>query len=240
MQLREHKDRKGLSISALAARTGFGKTSWDRYLNGRAVPPEGAVEALALACNTDAVPLLELRQLAVSASAEDEPSSAGPDTEEDTSGERRQPVPWFAMLLSSVTTGLLILLGLMLVAPWEGAEETGGTADSAPLPGPVHPDFGTFVYNAGTTYECQVERDEEDGLLYAGYSRTRSDQLQRDASGWAVVEAQCLLEHRSSSPSTVDGAFGNNTDRAVRRLQDRARIAVDGIVGPDTWKVLRK
>ncbi|MEU9203266.1 helix-turn-helix domain-containing protein [Streptomyces sp. NPDC048332] len=235
--LREHKDRKALSIAALAVRTGFGKSSWDRYLNGRALPPEEAVEALARVCDVEAAPLLELRELAASAPGADEvldePGAAGA-----VSG--RQSVPWFAMVMSSVTTALVMLLGLMLLAPWEGGAGASGTADGKPLVGPVHPSLGTFAYKAGTTYECQVQRDTEDGLLYAGYSRTRSEPLQRDASGWSVVEAQCLLEHHGVPPGTVDGAYGNNTDRAVRRLQDKARIAVDGIAGPDTWKVLRK
>lgn len=259
VQLRELKDRKGLSIAALATRTGFGKSSWDRYLNGRAVPPEEAVRAAAVVCGVEPAPLLELRELAAAPRTEavpgpplDEvdddgdlpgPGQSAPPVEPEAAVPpvRRAPVPWLAMLLSSVTTAVVMLAGLVVLAPWEGATRTG-PAGGAPSPaaGPVHPDFGTFAYNAGTTYECKVERDAEDGLLYAGYSRTRSQQLQRDASGWAVVEAQCLLEHRGISAGTVDGAFGNNTDRAVRRLQDRAKIAVDGIAGPDTWKVLRK
>ncbi|MDT0550659.1 helix-turn-helix domain-containing protein, partial [Streptomyces lonegramiae] len=62
--LREHKDRSGLSIAALAARTGVSKSSWDRYLNGRVTPPKKAVELLAQACGTQPAPLVELRELA--------------------------------------------------------------------------------------------------------------------------------------------------------------------------------
>lgn len=241
VHLREHKDRSGLSIATLASRTGFGKSSWDRYLNGRALPPEEAVEALARACATEAAPLLELRELAAESSASGD-AAAGETvaavTEPVRPSARRQPVPWLAILLSSVTTSLVMVAGLVLLAPWENGTTTETTA-AEPYTGAVHPSFGVFGYKAGTTYECQVQRDAEDGLLYAGYSRTRSEQLQRDASRWSVVEVQCLLEHHGISPGVVDGAFGNNTDRAVRRLQDRAKIAVDGIAGPDTWKVLR-
>ncbi|WP_128433244.1 helix-turn-helix domain-containing protein [Streptomyces cyaneus] len=246
VQLREHKDRSELSITALASRTGFGKSSWDRYLNGRALPPEEAVEALARACDTEAAPLLALRELAAEAPMPSSaPETAGSPDTPDADHLRvrpasRQPVPWPAILLSSVTTSLVMLAGLVLLAPWEDtATQTPAAADRKPYTGAVHPSFGAFVYKAGTTYECEVERDDEDGLLYAGYSRTRTEQLQRDASRWAVVEAQCLLEHHGVSPGVVDGAFGNNTERAVRRLQDQGKIAVDGIVGPDTWKVLR-
>ncbi|MFI9080651.1 helix-turn-helix domain-containing protein [Streptomyces sioyaensis] len=46
-QLRRLIDRKGLSVAAVADSTGFSKTSWERYLNGRLLPPLRAVLALA-------------------------------------------------------------------------------------------------------------------------------------------------------------------------------------------------
>ncbi|MFI8997197.1 DUF2690 domain-containing protein [Streptomyces sp. NPDC053542] len=46
-QLRRQVERSGLSISALADRTGYSKTSWERYLNGRLLAPQRAVVALA-------------------------------------------------------------------------------------------------------------------------------------------------------------------------------------------------
>ncbi|MFJ7325598.1 helix-turn-helix domain-containing protein [Streptomyces cyaneofuscatus] len=46
-QLRRLVDRSGLNINAVADRTGFSKTSWERYLNGRLLPPRRAVIALA-------------------------------------------------------------------------------------------------------------------------------------------------------------------------------------------------
>jgi hypothetical protein len=45
--LRELKDRSRLSLAALAARTPYSKSSWERYLNGAKPPPRPAVEALA-------------------------------------------------------------------------------------------------------------------------------------------------------------------------------------------------
>ncbi|MFI9168221.1 helix-turn-helix domain-containing protein [Streptomyces lincolnensis] len=44
--LRELKERTGLSFVALEARTAYSKSSWDRYLNGRTLPPRQAVQAL--------------------------------------------------------------------------------------------------------------------------------------------------------------------------------------------------
>ncbi|WP_369272703.1 DUF2690 domain-containing protein [Streptomyces sp. R11] len=44
--LRELKVRTGLSLVGLAAKTAFSKSSWDRYLNGRTLPPRDAVQEL--------------------------------------------------------------------------------------------------------------------------------------------------------------------------------------------------
>ncbi|MGX1972180.1 DUF2690 domain-containing protein [Streptomyces kronopolitis] len=46
-QLRRLIDRSGLSVAAVADSTGYSKTSWERYLNGRLLPPLRAVLALA-------------------------------------------------------------------------------------------------------------------------------------------------------------------------------------------------
>lgn len=52
-QLRRLVDRSGLSIAALADRTGYSKTSWERYLNGRLLAPRGAIVALAEVTGTN-------------------------------------------------------------------------------------------------------------------------------------------------------------------------------------------
>ncbi len=44
--LRELRARSGLSLAALAGRTAFSKSSWERYLNGKSLPPREAVREL--------------------------------------------------------------------------------------------------------------------------------------------------------------------------------------------------
>ncbi|GAA2955190.1 XRE family transcriptional regulator [Streptomyces enissocaesilis] len=63
-QLRRLVDRSGLGVSAVADRTGYSKTSWERYLNGRLLAPRGAVLALAEVTGTNAVHLTTMWELA--------------------------------------------------------------------------------------------------------------------------------------------------------------------------------
>ncbi|GAA2338752.1 XRE family transcriptional regulator [Streptomyces kunmingensis] len=44
--LRELRARTGLSLAALAQRTAFSKSSWERYLNAKSLPPRQAVQQL--------------------------------------------------------------------------------------------------------------------------------------------------------------------------------------------------
>lgn len=150
--LREHKDRSGLSIAALASRTGFSKSSWDRYLNGRATPPEKAIESLAQACDAQPAPLLELRELA--AAQQGGPETSGPSASAELAGPQgvrstgttcvRQSVPWLVIMLSSVTTALVMMIGLMLLAPWENATRAAArSGNGKPYTGQVHPTLGS-------------------------------------------------------------------------------------------------
>ncbi|MET9831217.1 DUF2690 domain-containing protein [Streptomyces sp. NPDC006385] len=63
-QLRRLVDRSGLSIAALADRTGYSKTSWERYLNGRLLAPKGAIVALAEVTGTNPIHLTTMWELA--------------------------------------------------------------------------------------------------------------------------------------------------------------------------------
>ncbi|WP_344366225.1 helix-turn-helix domain-containing protein [Streptomyces gobitricini] len=63
-QLRRLVDRSGLSIAAVSDRTGYSKTSWERYLNGRLLAPKGAIVALAEVTGTNPVHLTTMWELA--------------------------------------------------------------------------------------------------------------------------------------------------------------------------------
>ncbi|WP_369376894.1 DUF2690 domain-containing protein [Streptomyces sp. cg36] len=63
-QLRRLVDRSGLSLAAVADRTGYSKTSWERYLGGRLLAPKGAIVALAEVTGTNPLHLTTMWELA--------------------------------------------------------------------------------------------------------------------------------------------------------------------------------
>jgi peptidoglycan hydrolase-like protein with peptidoglycan-binding domain len=63
--------------------------------------------------------------------------------------------------------------------------------------------------------------------------------LERGALGPAVAEVQRLLQAAGVPTGPVDGDFGPMTQAAVRRFQQARGLAVDGVVGPQTWAALQ-
>lgn len=89
-------------------------------------------------------------------------------------------------------------------------------------------------------------------VLYAKLPQLRSDVAARIGGGgggraWPTVSTgqsgervrtvQYLLRARGYS-ITVDGVFGSGTAATVRSFQSSRGLAVDGIVGPQTWEAL--
>ncbi|MEU4685610.1 helix-turn-helix domain-containing protein [Streptomyces xinghaiensis] len=64
VQLRRLKDRSGLSLASLAAKTEYSRSSWERCLNGKALPPRHALEKLARITGTEPTRLLVLHEVA--------------------------------------------------------------------------------------------------------------------------------------------------------------------------------
>jgi hypothetical protein len=62
--------------------------------------------------------------------------------------------------------------------------------------------------------------------------------LRRGMVGWDVSVLQFLLVRSRSSTGVIDGAFGPRTRAATIRLQRRAGLPADGIVGPQTRRAL--
>ncbi|MFD7994035.1 helix-turn-helix domain-containing protein [Streptomyces mexicanus] len=64
--LRELRQRTGLSLAALAQHTTYSKSSWERYLNGKTLPPRRAVEDLCRLAREPAGRCLALWEIAES------------------------------------------------------------------------------------------------------------------------------------------------------------------------------
>ncbi|MGW3045192.1 helix-turn-helix domain-containing protein [Kitasatospora sp. NPDC001159] len=69
-ELRAIKDAAGLSLAELATRTHYSRASWERWLNGKRVVTEQALEALVGAVECDAAKLRRLWRLTVEPAAE--------------------------------------------------------------------------------------------------------------------------------------------------------------------------
>jgi transcriptional regulator with XRE-family HTH domain len=241
VQLRRMKDRSGLSLSALAVKTGFSVSSWVRYLNGRTLPPEAAVGALAEAAGADPARLLVLRQVAAEArgnQAGRESHGAGEgergDSAAPTGGpgatprrRRRWLVPAAAFAGGTLAVTAVLVPLAVLSKPPSGASGTSSATSGAVA----------AQNTARPSYSCRYSR--RGGEWYAGNSTSSTALEQLGLVGPGVAEVQCLLARQGDSPGGIDGVFGPLTERAVRRAQQQSGVAVDGIVGPHTWKVLR-
>lgn len=72
---------------------------------------------------------------------------------------------------------------------------------------------------------------------YAESSKT----LRRGSKGEAVKYLQWLLHYKYGyTQCTVDGAFGPTTEKTVLEFQHKMGLDEDGIVGKNTWRILKK
>ena len=222
VQLRGLKDHSGLSLTQLAAKTGYSRSSWERYLGGRLLPPEAAVEQLARTAGADPARLLALREVAASAWArppvpETDIDAPVEEAEASSPAGRRGPRTALAVTVAVVAVAVGAAL-LVVLRPWQDG-------------GPRH------AASTLPTYTCHIE--QRAGHWYAGLSTTSDAVLQQGMVGPDVAEAQCLLRRAGYPPGGIDGIYGDLTERAVKRVQSASGLVVDGKVGPHTWGALR-
>lgn len=247
-ELRRLKDHGELSMLQLAVKTGYSQKSWERYLGGRSLPPREAVEALARIGGLDPVRLLALREVAADtwnggraltptpapSPSPEEPAQPGFPVVSDTLVTEAGPGPSLgrslriALVAGAVALVLAVTSTVLLVLRLNAHEN--GPSVTSPVP-------AAASASAPLVYTCRIQ--QIDGLWYAGISRTRDAELAYGGAGSDVAEAQCLLRRAGISPGGIDGMFGPLTQRAVKAMQKRAGLDVDGMVGPRTWQALR-
>ncbi|MFJ5533477.1 DUF2690 domain-containing protein [Streptomyces sp. NPDC093261] len=123
-ELRGLKERTGLSLAALAARTPYSKSAWHRYLNGAQRPPRSAVEALAGLAGVDPAPVLALWEAADRAPGPDGPSDAVPPAR--SVRRRRLPRPALALAVAAAAVALTVV----------AAHRSGAPSGRPPAPSP--------------------------------------------------------------------------------------------------------
>ncbi|MFE1288373.1 peptidoglycan-binding protein [Streptomyces sp. NPDC058751] len=254
VQMRQSKDHSGLSLSALANRTGYSRSSWERCLNGRALPPLWALEALADVCGGDRAKLTALWEVAASTKTPEAPEA--PEAERshgssevpaaaDVNGGHPDVTPEavgpdapgraarrgaVAVVSTAATLALLVTAGVLAAAQWrKSSAQPRGTAEQSVVP------VSTY---SPRTFPCYFT--ERDGLTYAGHSTTLTDPYHVGVTVEAVAEVQCLVERHGFDPQGIDGSFGPNTKDAVQRFQRSRGLDDDGVVGPGTWRALRE
>lgn len=245
VRLRKLKDRSELSTRQLAAKTGYSAKSWQRYLNGRSLPPREAVEAMARVCGDDPPRLLVMHEIAAQRWAEgrvvtttttDAPENlstapAHPPTEQRPYGRSLRVAVTAGAVVSVLSVSVALLLAVRLTeARGELAHDRGDAVATALAT--VSESFVPVIYT------CRLE--QRDGRWYAGLSRTTDILLSNTHVGLEVAEAQCLLHRAGTAPGEIDGAFGPKTRRAVERMQKQNGLIVNGVIDPPTWQALRE
>ena len=242
VRLRKLKDHSELSTRQLAAKTGYSAKSWQRYLNGRSLPPREAVEAMARVCGDDPPRLLVMHEIAAQRWAEgrvvttDAPENlsvtpAHPPTEQQPYGRSLRVAVTAGAVVSVLSVSVALLLAVRLTeARAQLAHDRSDAVATAPAT--VSASLVPVIYT------CRLE--QRDGRWYAGLSRTTDILLSNTHLGLEVAEAQCLLDRAGTEPGEIDGVFGPKTLRAVERMQKRSGLVVNGVIDPSTWQALRK
>ncbi|MEU6350247.1 DUF2690 domain-containing protein [Streptomyces sp. NPDC047072] len=114
-ELRGLRARTGVSLAGLARETTFSKSSWERYLNGRTLPPRAAVEEL---CALAAEPTARYLALWELAEAEWGGRAALPAPEPSTPPEDGTPRPDHrrAAVVAALVTACAVIVAALVLA----------------------------------------------------------------------------------------------------------------------------
>jgi peptidoglycan hydrolase-like protein with peptidoglycan-binding domain len=110
-------------------------------------------------------------------------------------------------------------------------------------PGPVDGAFGAKTESAVKKFQ-QAREIAADGIVgrVTWINIDEADQsepvLKVGSTGLPVRRLQSRMSAVGFDTGGVDGRFGAKTEAAVRKLQQDFNLSVDGVVGPQTWKVV--
>ncbi|MCX4764477.1 XRE family transcriptional regulator [Streptomyces sp. NBC_01275] len=223
-QLRRVVDDSGLSVATVADRTGYGKASWERYLNGRLLAPKGAVVALAEVTGTPPVHLTTLWELAerawsrselvpaTAAAAADTATDATADAERVATGASRgagAQRTW--MFLAGVVGVVIVVVGAFLLTDGGDPRATVGGSPESSSSTPADPRSSTLPA----------------GVLCAGADCTGKDAEEMGCSGDLVTTAKSA----TVGPTLVEVRYSRTCGTAWGRIMqagqgDEVRVTV--------------
>ena len=112
-------------------------------------------------------------------------------------------------------------------------------------PGPIDGIFGARTASAVKAFQ-QVREIPVDGIVgrVTWINIDEADQsepvLRVGSSGLPVRRLQSRMSAVGFDTGGVDGRFSQKTEAAVKDLQQRSHLAVDGVVGSKTWAVVNE
>jgi len=110
-------------------------------------------------------------------------------------------------------------------------------------PGPIDGIFGARTASAVKAFQ-QAREIPVDGIVgrVTWINIDEADQsepvLRVGSSGLPVRRLQSRMSAVGFDTGGVDGRFSQKTEAAVKDLQQRSHLAVDGVVGSKTWAVV--
>ena len=110
-------------------------------------------------------------------------------------------------------------------------------------PGPIDGVFGTTTETAVKAFQ-QARGIAADGIVgkVTWINIDEADQsepvLKIGSTGLPVRRAQKRMSLVGYDVGGVDGSYGTHTEAAVKKLQQQRGLAVDGVVGLQTWSVI--
>jgi peptidoglycan hydrolase-like protein with peptidoglycan-binding domain len=110
-------------------------------------------------------------------------------------------------------------------------------------PGPIDGTFGAPTETAVKAFQ-QARGITVDGIVgkVTWINIDEADQsepvLKIGSTGLPVRRAQKRMSLVGYDVGGVDGRYGTGTEAAVKKLQQQRGLAVDGVVGPQTWSII--
>ena len=96
----------------------------------------------------------------------------------------------------------------------------------------------TFQKNMGLSADGIVGKETQDNFEGVMRSPNPGPTLRLGAKGDEVKSLQETLKRVGYDPGPIDGIFGPKTEAAVKAVQQKNKMVVDGIVGTWTWRKL--